>query len=79
MIKSFGQLNHGKFDVILALERRLPARVFAAEWTALGKGEQPSIYRPFTKTEILTPRIFGVLEALVLAAGVVLWWCNYYR
>ena len=73
MVKSFGQLNHGKFEVILALERRLPARVFAAEWAVLGRGADPSKYKPFTRTESLPPRIFGVLETLVLVAGIVLW------
>ena len=73
MILSFGQLNRGKFDVIHALERRLPARVFAAEWVALGKGGDPSKYKPFTRTESLTPWIFGVLETVVFAAGIILW------
>ena len=73
MIVSFGQLNRGKFDVIHALERRLPARTFAAEWVALGEGKDPSKYKPFTRTESLTPWIFGVLETLVVVAGVVLW------
>ena len=73
MILSFGQLNRGKFDVIHALEHRLPARAFAAEWVALGRGEEPSKYKPFTQTESLTPGIFGVLETLVFTAGIVLW------
>ena len=76
-ILSFGQLNRGKFEIIHALESRLPARVFAAEWVALGEGEDPSKYKPFTKTESLTPWIFGVLEMLVLIAGIILWsWCT---
>ena len=73
MILSFGQLNRGKFDVIHALERRLPARIFAAEWAALGEGKDPSKYKPFTQTESLPPRIFGILEALVIIAGIILW------
>ena len=71
MILSFGQLNQGKFDVILALERRLPARVFAAEWVALGQGKESKKYKPFTKTESLTPWIFGALEMLVVLAGLI--------
>ena len=31
-ITSFQQLSRGKFDVIHELERKLPARMFAAEW-----------------------------------------------
>ena len=73
MIKSFGQLNHSKFEVILALESRLPARVFTAEWAALGRGADPSKYKPFTSTESWPPWTFGILETLVLVAGIVLW------
>lgn len=77
MIKSFGQLNRRKFDVIHALERKLPARVFVAEWVALGRGKDPLRYKPFTKTESWPPWIFGILEALVLLAGLVLWFMGY--
>ena len=51
LISSFRQLSRGKFDVIHAMEQRLPARMFAAEWAALGHGEDPKKYRPFTGTE----------------------------
>ena len=76
MIMSFRQLNRGKFDVIHALERRLPVRIFAAEWDALGRGEDPSKYKPFTKTEIWFPRIMGGLELVVFVVGVGLWVCS---
>ena len=75
MIRSFGQLNQGKFEVIHALERRLPARIFAAEWAVLGRGADASKYKPFTRTESLPPWIFGLLETLVLLAGIALWSC----
>lgn len=71
LIVSFGQLNGGKFNVILALERHLPARVFAAEWEALGCGQDPERYTPFTKTEKRTPVIFGVLQAVLVLVGVL--------
>ena len=73
MISSFGQLNRGKFEVIHALERRLPARIFTAEWVALGEGKDLSKYKPFTRTESLTPWIFGALETLMIVAGIILW------
>ena len=75
MIMSFRQLNRGKFEVIHVLEGRLPARIFAAEWGALGRGEDPSQYKPFTKTEIWLPRIIGGLELAVSVVGVGLWVC----
>ena len=76
MILSFRQLNRGKFDVIHALEQRLPARIFAAEWDALGRGENPSKYKPFTKTEFWFPMIMGGLELVVFVFGIGLWVCG---
>ena len=70
LIVSFKQLSKGKFDVIHALERRLPAQVFTAEWAALGYGRDSTKYTPFTKTEVRTPFVFGVLQALLLTAGI---------
>ena len=70
LIASFRQLSRGKFDVIHALERRLPAQIFKAEWTAPGEGNDPMTYAPFTKTEKQMPLIFGLLQLLVLAAGI---------
>ena len=54
LISSFRQLSRGKFDVIHALEQRLPARIFAAEWAVLGRGEDPKKYVPFTGTESMS-------------------------
>lgn len=70
LISSFRQLSKGKFDVIHALEQRLPARVFTAEWAALGHGKDPKKYRPFTGIEAKTPLVFGGLHMLI--AGVVI-------
>ena len=70
LITSFQQLSRGKFAVIHKLERRLPARIFAAEWAALGRGEDPKTYRPFTTVETFTPAVFGVVQGLLLAVGL---------
>ena len=72
LISSFSQLSKGKFDVIHAIERRLPARMFAAEWVALGRGEDPKKYRPFTGTEQTTPLVFAGLHLLFVGAGIYL-------
>lgn len=70
LISSFRQLSRGKFDVIHALEERLPARVFVAEWAALGRGEDPKKYRPFTGTEAKTPLVFAALHLLFIGTAV---------
>lgn len=69
LLVSFGQLNKGKFAVINALERRLPAAIYTAEWIALGEGKNPKLYRSFTEREVWVPR---VLMATYLVALVVL-------
>ncbi len=58
LITSFGQLNRGKFKVINTLERYLPVSIYAAEWEALGRGENPKIYRSFTSAKFGSPMPF---------------------
>ena len=70
LISSFQQLSKGKFEVIHALERRLPARIFAAEWVALGCGKDPKKYKPFTAIEKTTPLVFGALHSLLVIASI---------
>ena len=77
LITSFGQLNRGKFQVINTIERYLKTAIYAAEWVALGRGEDPEVYRSFTSREIWVPNallvlhILTVLGALLFAAGVL--------
>lgn len=71
LIRSYRQLSQGKFAVIHALERKLPAQVFEAEWVALGKGKDSKKYTPFTQTERTTPFLFGAVQLFVAGAGLV--------
>jgi hypothetical protein len=64
LIISFGQLNTGKFKVINEMERALAASIFAAEWEALERGENPKVYRSFTSREIFVPLAFSALYAI---------------
>jgi hypothetical protein len=78
-IKSFGQLNTGKFAVISRLELLFPVAIYDAEWVALGSGKDPKKYRTFTSREIGPPwTFFGVyvlaLVAMLLYAGHLLGW-----
>jgi hypothetical protein len=70
LITSFGQLNRGKFQVINTIERYLNTAIYAAEWEALERGENPKIYRSFTSREIWVPN--SLLVIYVLAAITVL-------
>ncbi|MHA1615675.1 MAG: RipA family octameric membrane protein [Candidatus Thorarchaeota archaeon] len=77
LITSFGQLNRGKFQVINTIERYLNTAIYAAEWEALERGENPKVYRSFTSREIWVPNallvlyILAALVALLVAFGFV--------
>ncbi len=72
MVTSFRQLNTAKFQIIHLLEGHLPAAVFAAEWSALGEGRDPSLYRPFTGLETRIPVGLMALYGSAAVAGVAL-------
>ena len=72
LINSFGQLNSGKFKVINSIEKHLAVSIYAAEWEALERGENPKVYRSFTDREVWVPKAFLGLHVLTtLAAGLV--------
>lgn len=66
LLHNYGKLNAGKFAVIHELERYFPAKIYAAEWLALGKGLRKSKYQSFTKTEENVPIYFMVLLCIIL-------------
>ncbi|MCL4301555.1 MAG: hypothetical protein KJ077_37995 [Anaerolineae bacterium] len=69
LIQSYKQLNSGKFKIIHLLETRLPAKLFDAEWDALGHGDG-TVYRPFNQEEKRVPIVFGALYGLVCLFAV---------
>lgn len=68
IVRSYRQLNTGKYAVILELENLLPVAPYAAEWKALGEGKDPRRYLPLTHVENWVPRLFGALYLLLLLA-----------
>lgn len=61
LIRSYKQLNTGKFKVIHEIEKVLPLALYKYEWEILGKGEDKSKYYPFSHIELLIPWIFGLI------------------
>jgi hypothetical protein len=61
LIQNYGRLNAGKFKVIHKIENQLSAKIFAAEWVALGKGLRKEKYQSFTSTEQNVPKLFSYL------------------
>lgn len=72
VVRSYRQLNSGKFAVVGALERRLPASPWwNGEWSALrGEERDKSTYWALTHLEIWVPALFGA--AYVYGATVAL-------
>jgi hypothetical protein len=65
LVRSYRQLNSGKYAVIGALERRLPASPYwRAEWKALGEGKDKSKYWPLSHLEQFIPWLFATAYIL---------------
>jgi len=70
LIRSYKDINSGKFKVVHEIEKELPLSPYDAEWEALGRGKNSKLYLPFTHIEIWVPAIFGALHAIVLLLSV---------
>jgi hypothetical protein len=58
LLSSYNQLSTAKFQVIHAMEQKLPAAPYDYEWEKLGRGKVPSKYRPLTSLEKHVPTSF---------------------
>ena len=65
LIRSYKQLNTGKFDVVHKIEEHLPLALYKYEWEVLGKGEDNKKYYPFSHIELIIPWVFGIIYALL--------------
>lgn len=70
LVLSYKQLNSGKFKVVHVIESMLPVRPYDAEWTALGGGKNPKLYKPFTDIETAVPWVFFSIHTVVLLASM---------
>jgi len=62
LVRSYRLLNSAKYEVVGALEKRLPASPYwSAEWTALGEGKIPSKYWPLSHIESWIPAFFAAI------------------
>jgi len=66
IIRSYRGLNTGKFEVIHAIEERLPLSLYDTEWKALGEGKDKKKYLPVSHIEEWIPRIFIALYVFVI-------------
>ncbi len=65
LIRSYKQLNTGKFDVIHEIEKHLPLALYKYEWEILGEGKDNKKYYPFSHIELLIPWVFGAVYAFL--------------
>ena len=70
MVRSYRDLNTAKYLVIHEIEKRLVISPYDAEWEAVGRGKDRSLYLPFTHIEIWIPWIFFVLHTVVLIRSI---------
>ena len=70
IIRSHKNLNRVKFELILQLERHLPATPYTCEWRLADQGRGAS-YRAVTDIERWVPWTFLVLHAVLMIALVV--------
>jgi hypothetical protein len=71
LVRSYKDLNSAKFKVVHAIESRLPASPYDAEWEAVGRGEDKDLYLPFTHVEIYIPWVFAALYVLLAVWEVI--------
>ena len=65
-IRSYQQLNEGKFHALDKLEEKLAFHFFKVEWEFLKKGESRNKYWKLTDVEKFLPGVFGLVFLLVI-------------
>jgi hypothetical protein len=69
-LRSYSQLNAGKFKIIHELELKLPAAPYTKEWKILGEGKKSERYLPLTTVEKVVPTLFVVMYLTMLAVSL---------
>lgn len=62
VIRSYRQLNTGKFKVLQELEEKIPFAFYRIEWQRLGEGKDWRRYWKLTVVETFLPVIFSLLS-----------------
>lgn len=69
-IRSYRQLNSGKFKIIHEMEKLLPFECYKKEWDILGEGKDPWFYLPISHVETWVPALSLVIFLLVLGFSI---------
>ena len=65
LIKSYQQLNSGKFKALDELENEIAFPFFRREWHFLEEGRKSESYWKLTEVETILPSVFGTLFLLL--------------
>jgi hypothetical protein len=71
LIRSYKDLNTGKYKVIHEIERHLPISPFDMEWELIGKGKNSKLYLPFTRVESKIPIVFGIIHLITILLSIL--------
>lgn len=71
IIKSYKNLNSGKFQVIQAIENILPLNPYKSEWEIVGEGKDKKLYLPFTQIEMVIPWVFIAIYAFIIIIELI--------
>ena len=71
LVRSYKDLNTGKFALIHKIEEQLPLQLFKDEWEELGRGKDSKKYLPFTKIEMVVPWVFALLYGVLFLWAVL--------
>ena len=72
VIRSYRQLNSGKFKALHELEGKLAYPFFKREWELLEEGKERRTYWRLTIVETFVPLIFFICFAVLLVIGIYL-------
>lgn len=71
LIRSYRQLNTGKFKALHELEERLAYPFYQREWDLLGEGKRISRYWKLTVVETVLPIIFLILFGVLIVYALL--------
>jgi hypothetical protein len=72
-IRSYRQLNSGKFKVVHEMEQHLPFPCYSREWEILGEGEKSKKYLQLTRVEQYVPFLLSIPYMLLLVYSLWTW------
>ncbi len=67
----YKKLNKQKYNIILEIEKKLPATPFGYEWNILGKGKDKKKHTSFTRIEEFISVIFIVIYLTIICPFVL--------